>query len=149
MQFGQGLSLQLSPQTHENQSRLPEMTKIALESPLSRGNCELKSWPNCMNQRWILLYFLTPFKWCIWICYKKSPSMLVFCIIYCRDHVHNVSLFGKFLPSNSKPNKPRTSLNSKVWRSLCGRSMQRSSSPVALPNSGDASTRSQEGEQNV
>ena len=43
MQFGQDLSLQLSPQTHENQSRLPEMTKVALESPFSRGNCELKS----------------------------------------------------------------------------------------------------------
>ena len=33
MQLGQDLSLQLSPQTHENQSRLPEMTKIAVESP--------------------------------------------------------------------------------------------------------------------
>ena len=31
--------------------------------------------------------------------------MLVFCIIYCRDNIYDISLFGKFLPSNSKPNK--------------------------------------------
>ena len=43
MQFGQDLSLQLSPQTHEDQSKLPEMIKTALESLLSGGNCELKS----------------------------------------------------------------------------------------------------------
>ena len=102
MQFGQDLSLQLSPQTHENQ---PRLTKIALESPFSRGNCELKSWPNGMDQKWILLYFKTPFKWCTWILLQKSPSMLVFCIIYCRD-IYDISLFGKFLPSNSKPNTP-------------------------------------------
>ena len=44
MQFGQDLSLQLSPQTHENPSKLPEMTKTALESLLSRCHCELKSY---------------------------------------------------------------------------------------------------------
>ena len=37
MQFGQDLSLQLSPQTHENQSKLPEMTKTALESLLQEA----------------------------------------------------------------------------------------------------------------
>ena len=31
--------------------------------------------------------------------------MLVFCIIYCRDNIYHISLFDKFLPSNSKPNK--------------------------------------------
>ena len=31
--------------------------------------------------------------------------MLVFCIIYRRDNIYDISLFGKFLPSNSKPNK--------------------------------------------
>ena len=31
--------------------------------------------------------------------------MLVFCVIYCRDNIYDISLFGKFLPSNSKPNK--------------------------------------------
>ena len=31
--------------------------------------------------------------------------MLVFWIIYCRDNIYDISLFGKFLPLNSKPNK--------------------------------------------
>ena len=39
-------------------------------------------------------------------CYKKSPSMLVFCSIYCRDHIYNLSLFGNCLPSDSIPNQP-------------------------------------------
>ena len=30
----------------------------------------------------------------------------MFCIIYYRDNIYDISLFGKFLPSHSQPNKP-------------------------------------------
>ena len=39
-------------------------------------------------------------------CYRKSPNILVFCSIYCRDHIYDIYLFGKFLPLNSRLNKP-------------------------------------------
>ena len=82
------------------------MTKIVLETPLSRGNCELKSWPNCMNQDGFYSISLPLSSGVHEFCYKKSPSMLVFCHIYCRDNIYNVSLFGNRLPSDSRPNKP-------------------------------------------
>ena len=62
-----------------------------------------------MNQRWILLCFLTPFKGAHEFCYKKSSDMLMFCIIYYRDNIYDISLFGKFLPSRlNKPNSLST-----------------------------------------
>ena len=34
---------------------------------------------------------------------KKSLSMLVFCRIYCRENIYDISLFGKFLPQIRDP----------------------------------------------